>query len=127
MPSWVELVWFTSSSFLYILIIYFSTFLQLDVEEQPHISVPDFRSFSISEDLHSETASHTRSETASSGYASMHGIEPSAPSEDNQNGLKNSHTLISSHINLLHTKVSVLHVTALLTGLWKQSLTIMFG
>lgn len=53
----------------------------MDVEEQPHISVPDFRSFTISEDLTSETASHTQSETASSGYAS-------AAPEDALNGLK---------------------------------------
>ncbi|KAA0716635.1 E3 ubiquitin-protein ligase RNF128 [Triplophysa tibetana] len=55
--------------------------VEMDVEEQPHISVPDFRSFTISEDLPSETASHTQSETASSGYAS------SAP-EDALNGLR---------------------------------------
>ncbi|KAI7813664.1 E3 ubiquitin-protein ligase RNF128a [Triplophysa rosa] len=61
--------------------------VEMDVEEQPHILVPDFRSFSISEDLPSETASHTQSETASSGYASMHGIEPSA-FEDTLNGLR---------------------------------------
>uniref|UniRef100_A0A672LNW1 Ring finger protein 128a n=1 Tax=Sinocyclocheilus grahami TaxID=75366 RepID=A0A672LNW1_SINGR len=49
--------------------------VEMDVEEQPQISVPDFRSFSTSEDLQSETVSHTHSETASSGYASMHGNE----------------------------------------------------
>jgi hypothetical protein len=60
----------------------------LDVEEQPHISVPDFRSFSTSEDLQSETASHTHSETASSGYASMRGLEHLSPAEGTQNGMK---------------------------------------
>lgn len=59
--------------------------VEMDEEEQAHISVPDFRSFSISEDLQSETASHTQSETPSSGYASMHGNEPSATTEETQN------------------------------------------
>ncbi|XP_073716359.1 E3 ubiquitin-protein ligase RNF128a isoform X1 [Misgurnus anguillicaudatus] len=62
--------------------------VEMDVEEQPHISVPDFRSFSISEDLQSETASHTQSETPSSGYASLHGNEQSAPTEETQNALR---------------------------------------
>ncbi|NP_997780.1 E3 ubiquitin-protein ligase RNF128a precursor [Danio rerio] len=62
--------------------------VELDVEEQPQISVPDFRPFSTSEDLHSETASHTHSETASSGYASMHGNEHLAPPEGTHNGVQ---------------------------------------
>ncbi|XP_077097293.1 E3 ubiquitin-protein ligase RNF128a [Siphateles boraxobius] len=62
--------------------------VELDVEEQPQISVPDFRSFSNSEDLQSETASHTHSETASSGYASMRGIEHLSPAEGTQNDVQ---------------------------------------
>ncbi|XP_051967035.1 E3 ubiquitin-protein ligase RNF128a [Xyrauchen texanus] len=62
--------------------------VEMDVEEQPQISVHDFRSFSTSEDFHSETASHTHSETASSGYASMHGHEQLGPAEDTRNGLQ---------------------------------------
>lgn len=62
--------------------------VEMDVEEQPQISVPDFRSFSTSEDLHSETVSNTRSETASSGYASMHGNEHLGPAEASQNGVQ---------------------------------------
>lgn len=60
----------------------------MDVEEQPQISVTDFRPFSTSEDLHSETASHTHSETASSGYASMHGNVHLGPPEGTHNGIK---------------------------------------
>ncbi|TRY96790.1 hypothetical protein DNTS_008863 [Danionella cerebrum] len=62
--------------------------VEMDVEEQPQISVADFRSFSMSEDLHSETESHTQSETASSGYASMHGNEHLAPVEATQSGVE---------------------------------------
>ncbi|XP_051530695.1 E3 ubiquitin-protein ligase RNF128a [Myxocyprinus asiaticus] len=62
--------------------------VEMDVEEQPQISVHDFRSFSTSEDFHSESASHTNSETASSGYASMHGQEQLGLAEDTRNGLR---------------------------------------
>ncbi|XP_051976501.1 E3 ubiquitin-protein ligase RNF128-like [Xyrauchen texanus] len=40
------------------------------------------------EDIHSETATHTHSETTSSGYASMHGHEQLGLAEDAQNGLR---------------------------------------
>ncbi len=71
----------------------------MDVEEQPQISVPDFRSFSTSEDLHRENVSHTHSETASSGYASMHGNEHLGAAEASQNGIiKTAHHQMSSNI-----------------------------
>lgn len=100
----------------------------MDVEEQPQISVPDFRSFSTSEDLHSETVSHTHSETASSGYASMHGIEQLGAAEGLQNGMKKTtqslftqylgmhsqladYTTYLSHANIQKGRASVLNVT----------------
>lgn len=71
----------------------------MDVEEQPQIPVPDFRSFSTSEDLHSENVSHTHNETASSGYASMHGNEHLGAAEASQNGImKTAHNQISPNI-----------------------------
>ncbi|KAK2911184.1 hypothetical protein QQF64_026845 [Cirrhinus molitorella] len=75
--------------------------VEMDVEEQPQISVPDFRSFSTSEDLHSETVSHTHSETASSGYASMHGTEHLSAAEGLQNGVQEEQLDASPHYDNL--------------------------
>lgn len=75
--------------------------VEMDVEEQPQISVPDFRSFSTSEDLQSETVSHTHSETASSGYASMHGNEHLGAAEASQNGVQEEQLDVSPHYDNL--------------------------
>ncbi|XP_043096800.1 E3 ubiquitin-protein ligase RNF128a [Puntigrus tetrazona] len=75
--------------------------VEMDVEEQPQISVPDFRSFSTSEDLQSETVSQTHSETASSGYASMHGNEHLSPAEASQNGVQEEQLDVSPHYDNL--------------------------
>ncbi|KAF4113461.1 E3 ubiquitin-protein ligase RNF128a [Onychostoma macrolepis] len=75
--------------------------VEMDVEEQPQISVPDFRSFSTSEDLQSETVSHTHSETASSGYASMHGNEHLGAAEASQNGVQEEQLDVSPNYDNL--------------------------
>ncbi|XP_016340563.1 E3 ubiquitin-protein ligase RNF128-like [Sinocyclocheilus anshuiensis] len=75
--------------------------VEMDVEEQPQISVPDFRSFSTSEDLQSETVSHTHSETASSGYAYMHGNEHLGSAEASQNGVQEEQLDVSHHYDNL--------------------------
>uniref|UniRef100_A0A8C1ZWG3 Ring finger protein 128a n=1 Tax=Cyprinus carpio TaxID=7962 RepID=A0A8C1ZWG3_CYPCA len=75
--------------------------VEMDEEEQPQISVQDFRSFSTSEELHSETVSHTHSETASSGYASMHGNEHLGPAEGSQNGVQEEQLDVSPHYDNL--------------------------
>ncbi|XP_026066434.1 E3 ubiquitin-protein ligase RNF128-like [Carassius auratus] len=75
--------------------------VEMDVEEQPQISVPDFRSFATSEDLQSETVSHTHSETASSGYTSMHGNEHLGSAEASQNGAQEEQLDMSPHYDNL--------------------------